>query len=113
MKNDYSRIFFTFAKVHNRIANGPTMPLFYRTRLTSYINFDAIPFKIVTADLNVKWETYKAEVDANRMSAICIWPAILNAHWVNGIGYRIYSGGTCYARIIDNWSSYNPLTDST
>lgn len=100
-----------FTEIHRRMGSGPTLPVYYRSGLQSYISYDT-KYKISVSNIIIfGWEFFKAQVDADGMSAMCVWPAVLNAHWINGIGYRIYSNGAKYARIMDNWASYNPLTD--
>lgn len=102
-----------FTAIHKRVGSAlglPVMPFEYRRGLKGYIEKDT-NYKITITDLNTQWATYKAEIDANRMTALCIFATIIQAHYVNGIGYKIFSNGTCYARVIDNWTGYNPITD--
>lgn len=39
----------------------------------------------------------------NHMLYLLIWNG-LEAHYVNGVGYREYSSGEKYVRIFDNWN---------
>jgi hypothetical protein len=97
-----------FTAIHKRIKNGPVTPSGYRTRIKKYVNNDMSGYSITVDNIRDNWDNYKAECDSNRMSLMCLWPALFNAHMVNGIGYRTYSNGSKYCQIINNW--YSDLT---
>jgi hypothetical protein len=93
-----------FLDIHSEVGNGPVLPLQYRNRLTDYIE-NYTSYSIDTAKISKSWSNYKDQITANKMTYFVVWPALLKAHMINGIGWREYSTGEHYARIADGWYS--------
>lgn len=93
-----------FTAIHTRIKNGPVTPTQYRNRLKKYIEQDT-PYKITVENIGDTWINYKNEIDNDRMNVMCVWPSLFSAHMINGVGTRIYSTGTNYCVVLNNWWS--------
>lgn len=94
----------TFQQIHSYIGDGPVFPPGYRAGLKYYVQVNT-PYNYHTGALSVNWNNYKTYIGNNRMLYLFLWPSLLNAHYVNGIGYREYSTGEKYTRIVDNWNN--------
>ena len=95
-----------FKSIHKYIKNGPVVASEYRARLKKYLNKET-NYKYSIEKLNKSWNTYKNEIDNNRMCLLFLLPNIFNGHFVNGVGTTIYDTGATYCVIFDNWVSAN------
>ena len=93
-----------FTEIHECVKNGPVAPPQYRSRIKSYIE-EKTTYKITVENIRDKWDNYKKEIEDDHMTVMCVWPSLLNAHMINGVGTREYSSGTNYCVVLDNWSS--------
>ncbi len=60
---------------------------------------------------------YKTAIAKNRPCGILLADGIVNWHWILGVGWREYSSGNFYMRIVDGWDGtsnrfYKPYSDS-
>lgn len=94
-----------FKGVHGYIGNGPTLPSLYVTGFNAYVNYDT-NYTPYAQNLGYSsWSNYKSYINNDRMIFMVIWPQLLKAHYINGIGYREYSGGDDkFCRVVDNWN---------
>lgn len=93
-----------FTDIHERVGNGPVTPLQYRNRIKRYIENDT-SYNITVSNLTDTWTNYKNEISGDRMTVMCVWPALFSAHMINGVGTREYSSGTNYCVVLNNWYS--------
>jgi hypothetical protein len=95
----------------------------YKNELNNIYNSDAVAGSNTTRGLNgyeilttphtslisnhgSHWSTLKQNIDSNNMLFFIIQQSSgWEMHYVNVVGYREYSGGEKYARIIDNWTN--------
>lgn len=96
-----------FSAIHSRIKNGPVNPTQYRNRIKKYIELDT-SYNISVENISNTWNSYKNEIDNDRMNFMCIIPGIFDAHMINGVGYRIYPNGN-YCVVLNNWYSQSKV----
>ncbi|WP_024854187.1 hypothetical protein [Mediterraneibacter gnavus] len=101
-----------FIWVHQFVGNGPKMTIAPEAKDFFYdIGYD------------LKYNTfgsisqYKTAIDKNRPCGILLAEGIVNWHWILGVGWREYSSGNFYMRIVDGWDGtanrfYKPYSDS-
>ena len=92
-----------FKAIHRLMLNGPVTPSSYRFRLTKYIN-DSTDYNITATNIKDEWSAYKNAIDSDTMTVMCVWPKLLSAHMINGIGYRVI-GENNYCVVVDNWNT--------
>lgn len=93
-----------FTEIHKYVKNGPVLPPQYRSRIESYIE-EKTTYKITVENIRDKWDKYKKEIEDDHMTVMCVWPSLLSAHMINGVGTRVYSSGTNYCVVLNNWWS--------
>ena len=104
--NTEMSILLSYGLIHDYIGNGPVTPSSYVSGIQDFIE-DYSPNTNYTIHndliIGLTWAKYKGYIDNGWMTFMCIWPNLLEAHFINGIGYVI-TDTTNYCQIIDNWS---------
>lgn len=62
-------------------------------------------FDVSVDTLSKNFESFRSCIDADRMPWVLVWPTLFQAHYVNGVGYRIYNSGEHYFEILNNWDA--------
>ena len=75
-----------------------------RDYLADYYPSRTITFNILTT---TSWNTLKSNINSNTMTAAYMWSNTIidGAHYVNYVGWRSYSDGSNYARVLTNWNT--------
>ena len=90
----------------NYLGAGPKTPTDYYTQLIRYmINNVRSGFDVSVDTLSKNFESFRSCIDADRMPWVLVWPALFQAHYVNGVEYRIYNSGEHYFEILNNWDA--------
>ena len=87
------------------LGSGPVWVDDYQDGITDYLFYNTqygVDFGTITSWSGVKSHLAYYDDGDNHMLYLLIWNG-LEAHYVNGVGYREYSSGSKYVRIIDNW----------
>ncbi|MDD2214256.1 MAG: hypothetical protein PHR21_06945 [Oscillospiraceae bacterium] len=90
----------TFYDLHNRTGNGPVLTIAdsvsaYATSRGYTINNSSVS----------SYTTYKTAITNKRPCGILLTAAVNNWHWVVGVGYRQYSSGGNYVRVVTGWEN--------
>ena len=92
-----------FEEIHSFICDGPVTPLEYRARYRSYVSVET-SYNVSIVAPAFTWANYKSYIHDGYVVLMCVWPELLSAHMINGVGYREYPSGN-YCAVLDNWNS--------
>lgn len=90
----------TFVDLHNRIGNGPVITI--AGNLENYISSRGYVLKhsrILT------YSGLQKAISNNRPCALLLCASPLHWHWVMVVGWRQYSSGEKYLRIVTSWDN--------
>ncbi|MCI8609250.1 MAG: hypothetical protein HFE73_06365 [Firmicutes bacterium] len=90
----------TFVQLFNKIGNGPVLPNTINQGLKEYVESRGSSFSYTDSNT---FPYIKQQINDGKMSIMLLSSAINKWHYVNVIGYRDYSSGTDYVRIINGW----------
>ena len=85
---------------------GPVWVDEYQDGINDYLYYNTqydVNFGTITSWSGAKSHLAYYDDGDNHMLYLLIWDG-LEAHYVNGVGYRDYSSGSQHVRIIDNWN---------
>lgn len=89
----------TFAEIYSIVDKGPVMTIASQTVAYFRDRGYTLYYSMVS-----NFSGYKTAFANNRPCALLLKDALLAWHWVIGIGYREYTTGEQYIRIIDGWN---------
>lgn len=92
----------TFTAIHEYIGNGPVTFLGYNNGLSNYVEDRGRTYHY---ELGGTYEAVKSGINSNHISTILMKANIINWHMVIAVGYREYSTGTNYIRIVNGWEN--------
>ncbi len=92
----------TFKMIHSHIGNGPVIFSTYNSGLSKYVNAMG---KTYHYSAGTGYSSVKSGIASNHMSTILLCGNLTNWHMVLALGYREYSDGTKYIRIVDGWET--------
>ncbi|MBE5851994.1 MAG: hypothetical protein E7299_03435 [Lachnospiraceae bacterium] len=93
----------TFEAIHENIGNGPVTFSQITSGLSPYVRGTGKGLTYMPASY---YSDIKEYIDAGKMCLVLLVSSSYDeAHYVNVIGYREYSGGVQYLRIVDNWNN--------
>lgn len=92
----------TFTALHKKIGNGPVTFVGLTGGLKSYVESRG---SSITRTSNGGYANIKTAIDNNRMVIILLAAGLVKWHYVNGLGWRQYSGGAKYIRVMDGWNN--------
>lgn len=96
----------TFKGLHNYIGNGPVLPMAYRNGIAAYVHNILGLSSPTVGSISSTWNNVITKTEEDIMTYYIVWPTILEAHYINGIGYRDYGNvSQRYVRVIDNWTN--------
>ena len=90
----------TFKKVHAIVGNGPVMTIAGDTK--TY--FSNRGYELKYSSVN-SFDGIKNSVRNDRITGILLANGIVDWHWVLGVGYREYSSGDKFIRIVNGWNN--------
>ncbi len=90
----------TFYDLHNRTGNGPVLMIAgsvssYATSRGYTINHSSV----------ASYSAFKTAIGNSRPCGILLTAAIDNWHWIVGVGYRDYTSGGNYVRVVTGWEN--------
>lgn len=88
----------TFIEVHKIIGNGPVMMI--AGGATQY--FSNRGYTLNHSSIG-SYSGVKTAIGNNRILGILLADGIVSWHWILGVGYRQYTSGENYIRIMDGW----------
>lgn len=97
----------TFYSIYeDYLGSGPVWVDDYQEGITDYLYYKTqygVDFGTIRSWSALKSHLAYYDDGDNHMLYLLIWNG-LEAHYVNGVGYREYSSGEKYVRIFDNWN---------
>lgn len=91
----------TFARIHNCIGDGPVLLSTINSGLRSYVN--SRPGFFYTGGGNGRYAKIKSKIESGQICMILLFADLVNWHYVIGVGYREYTDGSKFIRVVDNW----------
>ena len=97
----------TFTEMHKNVGNGPLVfnALLYgwtgKAGIRRYVNDRGYKFGSYATG---GYSGIKSQIDANCGVIVLIVGGFTKWHYVNAVGWRSYSGGAKFVRIVDNWN---------
>lgn len=92
----------TFRMIHSHIGNGPVLFATYNAGLSRYVQAMG---KTYHYSVGTGYSSIKSGINSNHMSTVLLCGNLINWHMVLAFGYREYTDGTKYIRIIDGWET--------
>lgn len=92
----------TFTALHVEIGNGPVLFPGYNSGLDTYVDDRGYTYHYLAQG---GYTSIKNGIDKDQMSTVLMVANLLNWHMVNAVGYREYTSGTKYVRIVDGWEN--------
>ena len=93
----------TFEAIHENIGNGPVTFSQITSGLSPYVRGTGKGLTYMPASY---YSDIKEYIDAGKMCLVLLIASSYDeSHYVNVVGYREYSGGVHYLRIVDNWNN--------
>ena len=92
----------TFTAIHEYIGNGPVLFDRYNNGLADYAEDRGRTYHY---ERGGTYSLIKDGINSNHMSTILLTSSITSWHMVNAVGYREYSTGTKYIRIVNGWEN--------
>jgi hypothetical protein len=88
----------TFEAVHDIVGNGPVMTI--AGSASEYFDDQGVSLNYSSVGTT---SSYKTAIDNNRPVGLLLAEGIVSWHWILGVGYRNYTSGSMYFRIVDGW----------
>lgn len=93
----------TYDSIANYISDGPAMTI--AGGLSSYASTKGYTLNYDTNLILFNFSTYKAAINNSRPVGMLLTDTTYGWHWIVGVGYREYSTGSKYARIVNGWEN--------
>ena len=101
----------TFSSIFSKVGNGPVLFSKINSGLQSYVNERGYSYSGGSCGY---YSSIKSRVQSGQMCMILTSASIINMHYINAIGYRDYTTGSSYIRVINEWdNSINKYLYST
>lgn len=97
LKTNNSKI-DTFKAVHKLIGNGPVMMIADGTK--QY--FQNRGYSLSSSSVS-NFSGVKSAADDNQIQGVLLADGLVTWHWILAVGYRQYSSGGNYMRVVDGW----------
>lgn len=94
-----SSVYDTFVAVHEIVGNGPVMTIADKAK--TY--FSNRGYTLSTSSVG-DFSGIKTAIGNDRPCGILLANGIVDWHWIICVGYRDYSSGSKYMRIVDGWN---------
>lgn len=94
-----SSVYDTFVAVHKIVGDGPVMTIADETK--EY--FSDRGYTLKTSSV-ASFSGIQTAIGNDRPCGILLANAIVDWHWVICVGYRAYSSGGSYMRVVDGWN---------
>ena len=92
----------TFIAIHEYIGNGPVLFNKYNDGLSNYVTERGYTYHY---SISHNYAAVKSGIDSHCMSTLILAGSLASYHMVNVVGYREYSAGFNYMRIVDGWEN--------